>query len=342
VSVGTVSNAINHPDRVRPGTRVRVEAAIAELGFVPNVPAQRLRSGTMAALGVVVLDVRNPFFTEMARGIEDRIQALGWTLMLASSDQQVERERRALELLTGHGVAGLIVVPASDDVSALLELGARGTPAVLLDHPSPAADLPSVAVDNMAGGRMAVRHLLDLGKRHIVMLNGPHAIRQCRDRWDGARLAADRAEKAQPERERPEKVRVEEVLLEEVLVESMDVVGGSQAMAQWLAVHAGVPPEAVFCVNDLVAIGAARALRAAGMDPAATAIVGYDNSELGREVAVPLTSVAQPTYEMGWRAADLLVRTQGAAGGSPPAAQHVMFQPSLIVRESTAGPAVAR
>jgi LacI family transcriptional regulator len=257
----------------------------------------------------------------MARGIEDQVEDRGWTLMLASSDQRVEREQRALDLFTEHGVAGVIAVPASEDLTALERLESRGTPVVLLDHPSPSAQLPSVAVDNVSGGRLAAAHLFGQGHRQLVMFNGPHSVRQCRDRWEGALAAAVGAGLDPAES------------VSQVLLDSMDIEGGAEAGRQWLAAHGGRQPEAVFCVNDLVGIGLQRALREAGFDPARSAIVGYDDTDLAREIALPLTSVVQPTYEMGRRAAGLLlqVRAQGVV-------EHVVFQPELVIRASSSPP----
>jgi LacI family transcriptional regulator len=275
----------------------------------------------LAAIGLVVLDIRNPFFTEIARGVEDAAGDRGLSLMLASSDQDPTRERRILSLFAAHAVAGVVAVPASDDVFQLVELAGRGTPVVLLDHPSPVEQLPSVAVDNVAGGQLAVRHLLGGGAEQVVMLNGSHRLSQCRDRWEGARRAV-RAAGLTPDS-----------ALTEVRVGSIDAAGGAAAIEEWLAFHDGCPPEALFCVNDLVAIGAAGALRNAGLDPADTPMVGYDNLELAAELAVPLTSVAQPTYEMGRSAAELLRQQAGADAAAP--AGHLVFQPELVVRASS-------
>ncbi|HEV6954910.1 MAG TPA: LacI family DNA-binding transcriptional regulator, partial [Promicromonospora sp.] len=136
VSVGTVSNVLNRPDRVLPGTRERVEAAIAELNFVRNGSARQLRAGTITTIGAVVLDIANPFFTDVARGIEERLDRDDYTLMVASSDDDPGREQRYLRLFEEHGVQGVIVVPATDDIEHLQAIRRRGTGVVLLDRPS--------------------------------------------------------------------------------------------------------------------------------------------------------------------------------------------------------------
>lgn len=317
VAVGTVSNVLNRPDLVSPATRERVEAAIRELSYVPNGMARQLRAGRISTVGAIVLDIRNPFFTDVARGIEDRLAEDDLTLMLASSDEDPQRERKYLRLFEEHGALGLLVVPASADLRELLAVQRRGTRVVLLDAPSPGPELSSVAVDDVAGGEQAAGHLLGLGHRRITFLNGSRAIRQCADRRAGVDRAV-RAHGLDPE-----------VVVEEVTLASLDASGGDAAMSA-LVRRDGQPPAAVFCVNDLVAVGVQRAIRRAGGTALLrrTALVGYDDIDIAAELAVPLTSVRQPTHEMGHRAAGLLL----VAGTET---ERVLFTPRLVVRESS-------
>jgi LacI family transcriptional regulator len=317
VSVGTVSNVLNRPDRVSPGTRERVLAAIGELDFVPNGSARQLRAGTITTAGAIVLDVANPFFTDVARGIEDRLDESGYTLMLASSDEEPEREARYLRLFEEHGVQGLMVVPATPDVAHLEAVRARGIRVVLLDRPSPVETLSSVAVDDRAGAAAAARHLVELGHERIAFLNGSHAIRQCADRAAGIRSAL------------VDSGLDPETALVEVTIDGLNADGG----------HAGTRtvldlpdrPTAIMCVNDLAALGALRALRAADVPvPSGMAVVGYDDVAFAGELATPLTSVRQPTQLLGHRAADLLLDEDDTV-------VQVTFQPELVVRESTTG-----
>ena len=319
VSVGTVSNVLNRPDVVKPETRTRVEEAIAALSFVPNGVARQLRSRTVTTVGALVLDIRNPYFTEVARGIEDRLGLDDHMLMLASSDDDPERERRYLRLFEEHGVLGMLVVPGSAGTRAVEELHARGARVVLLDHPSSVPGIPSVAVDDRAGGALAAGHLLGRGHERLVLLNGLHSIRQCVDRQLGVRDAVERAGLDPDE------------ALREVTVARMDARGGDEAMRRLVAERDGAAPEAVLCVNDLVAIGVQRALRALGGTALlrSTALVGYDDLDISSELASPLTSVRQPALEMGYRAAAILL--EGDAG----AEQDVVFQPELVVRDSS-------
>ena len=193
MSLGTVSNVLNRPDRVSTATRDRVLAAIEELSFIPNGSARQLRAGTITTVGAVLLDIANPFFTEVARGIEDRLGRDDYTLMLASSDGELSREARYLRLFEEHGVLGVLVTPAGHDLDHLRELRARGVQVVLLDSTSPDPSISSVAVDDVAGAAMAVEHLLGLGHRRIGFINGPSSIQQCVDRRAGVLRALERA-----------------------------------------------------------------------------------------------------------------------------------------------------
>lgn len=318
VSVGTVSNVLNRPDRVAAATRDRVLAAIEDLGFVRNASARQLRSGEITTIGALVLDIANPFFTELARGIEDRLAPDDLTLMLASSDEDPEREARYLRLFAEHGVRGVLATPTRGSVDALLALREKGIPVVLLDHTSPVPELSSVAVDDVAGGGLAVGHLLDLGHRRIGFINGPLTLSQCIDRRDGAiRAIHDRG------------LDPADVLVE-IGVDNLNADAGDAAVHELFA-RAERMPTAVFCVNDLTALGALRALRALEISvPQQVAVVGYDDVSFASMLATPLTSVRQPMHQLGWTAADMLLRT---GLGEP---EQVTFDPELVVRASSA------
>ena len=139
VAVGTVSNVLNHPDLVRPLTRARVEAAMEELGFIPNGSARQLRAGRSRCLGLVVLDLTNPFFTEVARGVEDYAQAAGYAVILCNSDEAHDKERRYLRVLEEQRVHGILITQVHGRSPELRRIRDRGTPVVLLDRPGSSA-----------------------------------------------------------------------------------------------------------------------------------------------------------------------------------------------------------
>jgi len=322
VSVGTVSNVLNRPDQVAPATRERVQTAIEALGFVRNASARQLRAGTIRTVGAILLDIGNPFFTEVARGIEDRLSPDDYTLILSSSDEDPAREARYLRLHEEHGVQGIIVSPAQGTLEQILAVRDRGVSVVLLEATPGRTDVSSVGVDDVRGGSLAVEHLLGLGHRRIGFVNGPDSIPQCVDRRAGvvAALTAAGLDPADA--------------LVEITVQSLNIDSGDTAMTSMLALGADRRPTGTFCVNDLTALGALRALRRVGVPvPGRMAVVGYDDIQIASMLSVPLTSVRQPTHTLGWTAADLLLRQAGA--GADAGHQRVLFQPELVVRDST-------
>ena len=320
VSVGTVSHVLNHPERVSEATRKRVEGAIASLGFVRSETARRLRDRGSSVVGVVVHDVSNPFFTEAARGIEDRLRESGYVPMLCSSDADSAREQEILSLLVGMSLRGVIIMPSATTLDRLGMLVERGIRVVLLDHP-PIPEMSTVVGDDVAGARAAISHLLEIGHRRIGFVNGPLAIRQAKDRHDGV-LKELTARGLDP-------VEVLQDIESEVGSRSFNAASGAAGTARLL--DAPLPPSAIFCANDQMAIGAMREIRRRGLSiPGDVAIVGYDDISFAAELITPLTSVNQPMREMGVAAAELLLAEDGWTRSET-------FIPTLVVRESTLG-----
>ena len=165
VSLGTVSNVLNRPERVSTATRERVERAMRELGFVRNESARQLRAGTSRTLAYVMLDAGNPFFTDVAQGIEAAAEAVDLSLVLCNSGQRESREQQHLELLQQQRVQGLLVTPVDPESPLLDEIRRRGTPVVIVDRTRSDSTFCSVAVDDFLGGRLAVEHLVDASLR---------------------------------------------------------------------------------------------------------------------------------------------------------------------------------
>ncbi len=310
VSVGTVSNVLNRPDTVAAKTRARVEQAMAELNFHRNASARQLRAGVSRTVGAIVMDVGNPFYTELARGIEDRLAIDDHTLILCSSDDDPRREARFLRLLAEQGVRGVLVTPMSTTKDRLADLRRLGIPSVLMDSNS--RQHASVGVDHVSGGEQAIRHLLERGHRRILFLAGSPELQQTRHRLRGA------AEAVQATGLNPSDV------LRVITLPSQTANDGQQGLIE--ALESGWGPTAVFCMNDIVALGAMRELRRRGLSvPADMAVVGYDDLFLAAELMTPLTSVRQPMRQLGWAAADLLLTET----------PHELFKPELIVRASS-------
>jgi LacI family transcriptional regulator len=321
VSVATVSNVLNRPEIVAQPTRDRVSAAIRQLGFVRNESARQLRAGRSRTIGLVVLDVANPFFTDLARGVEDEANKAGLAVILCNSDDQERKEKRYLELLEEHRVQGVLITPVAGAGSRLAGLQRRGTPVVLVDSRSPSRGQCSVAVDDVLGGDLAVSHLLAVGHERIAYISGPPAIRQVADRREGALRALDR------EGRRPEDLQV-------IDAGALNVAAGQKAGAQIAALPPASRPTAVFCANDLIALGVLQEMtRNRIRVPEDISIVGYDDIDFAAAAAVPLTSVRQPRHHLGRTAARMLLDE----AASDDAHQHhqVIFEPELVARQST-------
>jgi LacI family transcriptional regulator len=279
----------------------------------------------------VVLDVANPFFTDLARGVEDEANKAGLAVILCNSDEQERKEKRYLELLEEHRVQGVLITPVVGAGSRLARLQRRGTSVVLVDSRSPSRGHCSVAVDDVLGGDLAVSHLLSGGHEHIAYACGPPAIRQVADRLEGAGHALARAGRPVTD-------------LHVVEGGSLNVAGGQKAGAEIAALPAAARPTAVFCANDLIALGVLQEMtRNRIRVPEDIGIVGYDDIDFAAAAAVPLTSVRQPRQQLGRTAAHMLL----AEAASDDAHQHqqVIFEPELIIRQSTEaapGPVAAR
>ncbi|MGW9183058.1 LacI family DNA-binding transcriptional regulator [Agromyces sp. NPDC055661] len=320
VSVGTVSNVLNRPEKVAPDTVARVMAAIDELGFVRNDAARQLRAGRSRSIGLVVLDVRNPFFTDVARGAEDRAAEDNMTILLGNSDENGDRERAYLDLFEEQRVHGVLISPLGDDETRLQRLRGRDTPVVLVDRVSEDRNLSSVSVDDVVGGELAVRHLIETGRRRIAFVGGPMGIRQVADRLAGARRAVE----AEPD-----------ATLEVIETESLTVLEGRTAGEAIRERAAGERPDAVFAANDLLAMGVLQALNMLGSVrvPDDVALIGYDDIDFASAAVVPLSSIRQPASLIGYTAVDLLLKEAASGEGFTP--EQVVFQPELVVRDST-------
>jgi LacI family transcriptional regulator len=318
VSVGTVSNALNHPEKVSPEAQGRIRAAIAELGYVRNDAARVLRAGRSSTIGLVVLDVRNPFFTDIARGAEEEAAQHGMSVILGNSDEHPGREAGYLGLFEEQRVRGVLISPYGDVDARLGRLRERGIGAVLVDRASGDRRFSSVSVDDVAGGRLAVQHLLDTGRRRIAFVGGPDGIRQVADRLSGAREAIAGAPGA---------------TLDVVPTGALTVLEGRRAGLELLA---GARPDAIFAANDLVATGLLQALvmeRSARV-PDDIALIGYDDIDFASAAMVPLSSVRQPAALIGQTAVRILLEQEDDVAAPP---RQVVFQPELVVRASTGG-----
>ena len=305
VALGTVSNVLNNPDLVSEKTRAKVQKAIAELGFVRNDAARQLRAGSSRSIGLIVPDVRNPFFTDVARGAEDEATSQNLSVLLANSDDDLSREQAMLGLFEEQRVRGVLVSPAGDDLDFLKQAKQRGTNIVLVDRKS--KEFSSVSVDDIAGGYLAAKHLLDSGRRRIAFVGGPLKVNQIADRLTGTRKAV---------------AEFKDATLEIIEIPNLSVQAG-RAVGATLKKFDGV-----FAANDLVAIGIMQACVVDGdiAIPKDLSLIGYDDIDFAAAAIVPLTSVRQPSAEIGRAAIQLLESEQ---------IRNIEFQPELVIRSST-------
>jgi LacI family transcriptional regulator len=320
VSVGTVSNVLNRPDIVAPATRERVLAAISRLGFVRNESARQLRAGRSRTIGLVVLDVSNPFFTDVAHGAESVADANDVMVVLCNSGEDVARERRHLDMLQQQRVLGVLITPVAEGSTGHLDdLARSGVPVVLVDRGSDGTRC-SVAVDDVHGGRVAAEHLLSQGHRRLAFVGGPFTKGQVADRLRGARAAVRTAGELAD--------------LRPVETSGLTVAAGHEAGELIASLPITRRPTAVFCANDLLALGVLHRLTRRGVRvPQDVAIVGYDDIGFAGSASVPLSSVRQPREALGGTAMRLLL--EEVRVGDQHRHEQIVFEPELVVRESS-------
>jgi LacI family transcriptional regulator len=319
VSVGTVSNVLNRPDKVTRHTAGRVNDAIQKLGFVRNDVARQLRNGRSRSIGIVVLDVGDPFFSEVARGAEKSAKDRGFALLIGCSDDDCERESDYLHLFEEQRVRGVLIAPTGDAIARLEELRSRGIPAVLLGR-APEADthdFSSVSVDDVEGGRLAVRHLAETGRRRIAFVGGASTSGQVQDRRLGARQ---------------ETAKHPELSFESIATDSSTMAQGVSAAEEIAGRPAERRPDAVFAANDVIAVGLLQGLLKAHISvPEDIALIGYDDISFAESSVVPLSTISQPSELIGSAAVELLLKEDRGMAGH----EQLVFQPRLVVRKST-------
>lgn len=322
VSVGTVSNVLNRPDIVASATCKRVLDAIDQLGFVRNESARQLRAGRSRVVALVVLDIANPFFADVARGAEAAAEENGSLVMLCGSGEDAERERRSLEQLEELRVRGVLITPTGHNHAQLERLRRRSIPVILVDHHSRTGQHCSTAVDDVLGGRLAGEHLLAQGHHRIGFVGGPFTLRQVTDRHQGLTAALTRHTVAAPQ---------------VFQTPNLTVTAGRAAGAELASLPAERRPTAVFCGNDLLALGVLAETTSRGLRvPQDLALIGYDDIDFAATAAVPLSSVRQPRERLGRAAAELLLLEETE---TPHQHRQLVFEPELVVRQSSSVPA---
>ena len=314
----TVSRVINNSGYVSAETRVRVEAAVDELGYVPNRLARSLRLNRTNTLALVVTDITNPFWTTVVRGVEDAANDAGFTVILCNTDESETKQDAYLQVLLQKRVDGILFVPASSAAEPVEFVQKQGVPIVVLDRRVPDARVDVVRGDSEGGAYLLVRHLLDLGHRRIAALSGPKTVSTSVERVSGYRRALQEAGLDEG--------------AEQIYYGQFTQRFGYQATQE--AFERTPKPTALFAANNFIAIGALRALGDAGLRvPEDTSLVSFD--DLTSELVIdPFLTVAdQPAYEMGQLAAELLIaRLSGSAANGY---KEIVLPTEMIVRRSS-------
>ena len=319
VSVGTVSHVINNSAGVREGVRKRVLDAIERLGYQPSLLARGLRRNQTTILGVIIPDISNPFFPLVVRGVEDIAYQNSYRLMLCNTDNDASKEQVYFDELRAYRMAGLIVIPSADSRLVALAAASGGEPPVIcLDRWPEGWKGDTVTVDNEEGAYQAARYLLELGHRRIATITGQLHVTSGIERLKGFKRALREAGVS--------------IAPEYVQEGRFDRLSGYEKGLMLL--QFSPRPTAIFAANDLVALGVLAALRELGLRcPEDVSLVGFDDQELASFTNPALTTVAQPAYQMGARAAGLLF--ERLRGETVPT-QQIVMKATLRVRDSAA------
>lgn len=317
VSRQTISRVINEKGEVSEATRQRVLVAIRELSFQPNSLARSLATNRSPVIGLVVPDITQPFYPEIARGVEDGADEAGYSVFLCHTAGSPERERRALERLRGHRVGGVIICNSRLDDDTLSQAVVGAFPVVLVNREVPNVKGTVIWPGYDTGGVLATEHLIALGRHRIAYLGLNYENRVDRDKFSGYRAALERVG-----------IPLDPRLIQRV---ANTFQGGYDAMAA--LVNQGIAVDGVFAFNDLMAIGAMRYAATHGIGvPDEVALVGFGGSNVASMVTPALSTIAVPLYSIGLTAVQEIL---DLIAGKDEEHRHVNVQPELLVRGSS-------
>jgi LacI family transcriptional regulator len=318
VSTATVSRSLDAASSVRPATRERVLKAVAELDYQLNHLPRNMRQRSSRTLGLVITDIANPFFTAIVRGCEDIAQSQGYSFLLANTDEDAAKEEQTLRTMASERVGGVILASADEASEPIRRLIASGIPVVALDRRINGVAVDTVTSDNEGGAYDATKHLLDLGHARIGMVGGPQLVSSTRERTAGY----TRALRSQG--------------FTDTLIRAADLRERGGYLATLDLLDSALRPTAIFSANNQMTIGVLAAIRDRGLRiPEDISLIGFDDLPTAAVLTPPLTVVAQPTYQLGARAAELLL-TRVQHPEAP--VREIVLAPHLVLRAST-GPA---
>lgn len=316
VHPSTVSRVINNDSRISEKTKDKVLLIIKKLGYTPNAIARGLKTKRTHTLGMLIPDITNPFFAEIARGVENAANKNNFNVILCNTDDKLKKERTYLEILRGKRVDGLILGTAHIRDKSILELEKKKFPYILVSRNIEGLDKNCVIVDDVAGGIIVTEYLIKLGHRRIAHITGPTTVRAANNRLEGYKFALEK----------------HQIEYHEELVEEGDfrIKGGYQAMKKFLELPE--PPTAIFAANDLLALGAMQAIQKKKYNiPEDFCIIGFDDIRLASFVYPPLTTIHQPMLEMGALAVKMLLKIIEEGEFNQ---RKIVLKPKLIIRES--------
>ncbi|ARP73792.1 LacI family transcriptional regulator [Streptomyces pluripotens] len=322
VSVATVSRVLNDHPSVSADARTRVLTAVEALGYRPNAVARSLRTDQTHALGLVISDVLNPYFTELARSVEEEARALGYSVIIGNADERPDLQDHHVRTLLDRRIDGLLVSPTDGGSPLMLEAARAGTPMVFVDRWIPGVDVPVIRTDGRAAVRDLVAHLHGLGHRRLAIIAGPAATTTGQERVGAFREA----------------LRAYGIELPDSYIGQGDFQAESGRRVTEEFLRLPEPPEVVFAADNLMTLGALDAIRARGMRvPHDIALAAFDDVPWFVHTDPPITAIAQPTGELGRAAVRALVdRIEGRPSTS------VTLPARLVVRRSCGEPSQSR
>lgn len=315
VSPASVSLALNAKPYVGKEAKERIYKAISELSYRPNIVVRSLRKKKTTIIGLVLSDIANPFFPEIARGVEERAREYGFNVILCNTDGNPSQEKDSIEILLSRQIDGLIITSARSSAN-LNEYLRENCPIVLVNRDPFPGRFDFVGIDNVSSARVAVNHLIKLGHQRIAFIRGEPASPASFGRYEGYKMALREAGVSSPENY--------------VKIGYLKYEGGYRAMISLL--KEPCPPTAIFCANDMMALGAIDACAEKGIKvPQDVAIVGFDDMWVASLKTVQLTTVHQPRYQMGLKAVDLMIER---IMGKRDEVERVILPAKLVIRRT--------
>ncbi|MFW6381090.1 MAG: LacI family DNA-binding transcriptional regulator [Bacillota bacterium] len=319
VSYATVSRALNNHPEVNEKTRKRILEIAQDMGYQPNAIAQGLVKSETRTIGLLIPDITNPFFPEVARGVEEAAEKAGYSIFLCNTNWNSERESKYINVLLQKQVDGVIIAPSSESPAHLQKLMESNTKTVFVSRIIRQLNTTSIIIDNVSGAVMAMEHLLQEGHKRIGFISGPLDISANKDRLRGYREALE-----------SNGIEIDDVLIKEG---DFKRESGHFLMHDLLALEE--KPTAIFAANDLLALGAIRAIREEGYQiPEEVAVVGFDDIEFASLPEIQLSTVSQPKYDLGKLAFEVLC-DQIKGGDSYKAGRKILLDPELKIRRTS-------